>query len=267
MTLELDHAVIGVRDLDEAARAYTDLGFDVRTGGRHVGRGTHNALIRFGPDYIELMSVFDRAQAATDPFASSLSTYLEQRVGGLIGYVFSSDNVAKLHERMVASDLKPTGPFEMSRRRADGGLLSWKMLIPGEIAWRRPLPTVIQWDQGPAERAGVDGQSVHVNSAQHLRRASIIVRDLDAASVSFSRAYGLSAGVVSVVAGLNARSRSLDLSNVLLRLLAPAGNGRLQESLDRDGEGPFELVLSGSTDHRWDVRETLGAAIRMERST
>ncbi|MCA1683330.1 MAG: VOC family protein, partial [Actinobacteria bacterium] len=92
MIVGLDHAVIGVHDLDEATKAYRDLGFDVRTGGRHLGRGTHNALIRFGRDYLELMSTFDRGQAATDPFASSLLRFLDGRAGGLIGYVLESDD-------------------------------------------------------------------------------------------------------------------------------------------------------------------------------
>ena len=48
MITRFDHAVIAVRDLDEAMRRYQALGFDVRPGGRHVGLGTHNTLIRFG---------------------------------------------------------------------------------------------------------------------------------------------------------------------------------------------------------------------------
>ena len=35
----LDHVVIAVRDLDAASQSYRDaLGFEVRPGGRHVGR-------------------------------------------------------------------------------------------------------------------------------------------------------------------------------------------------------------------------------------
>ncbi len=264
MNIELDHAVIGVRDLDVATWTYRRLGFDVRSGGRHVGRGTHNALIRFGPDYIELMSVFDPAEAATDPFASSLLRYLEHHVGGLIGYVFSTDDVAALHQRMTAAELRSVGPFAMSRKRADGGLLSWRMLIPGEISWRRPLPTVIQWDQGPAEREGVDGQSRHPNGAEHIRRVSIAARDLEATTASFARAYGLRVGAATSVPELAARARSIELPNVELQILAPVGKGLVQDALDRDGEGPFEVVLRGLADHAWDTRETVGAVLRIE---
>ncbi len=54
-----DHAVIAVQDLDAAMAAYRDLGFAVTPGGKHTGRGTHNAIIRFGLDYLELLAVYD----------------------------------------------------------------------------------------------------------------------------------------------------------------------------------------------------------------
>lgn len=266
MIVGLDHVVIGVPDLDEAVKAYRDLGFDVRMGGRHVGRGTHNALIRFGPDYLELMSVFDGAEAATDPFAASLLRFLDGRVGGLIGYVLACDDVSDLRERMTASEMTSVGPLAMSRRRPDGALLSWKMLIPGEISWRRPLPTVIEWDQPASERGGMDGPSAHPNGATHIRSVSVAVRELEATAASFARGFGLMAGPASGVARLAAQERSIALANVGLRLLAPAGKGTLGDALDRDGEGPFEVVLEGPSDQRWDPRATMGAAVRVTRA-
>ena len=59
MITRFDHAVIAVADLDLAIETYSALGFEVFLGGRHEHRGTHNALIRFGADYIELLGVYD----------------------------------------------------------------------------------------------------------------------------------------------------------------------------------------------------------------
>ncbi len=263
MILGLDHAVIGVGDLDEARNAFRELGFDVRGGGRHVGRGTHNALIPFGPDYLELMSIFDQGEAATDPFASSLLRFLDGRAGGLIGYVLASDDVGELQERMSRSQMKSVGPLAMSRRRADGGLLSWKMLIPGDISWRRPLPTVIEWDQDAAERARIDGRSVHPNRVTCIQSVSVAVRDLEATTADFTRAFGLRAGPVSSEPDLAASARSIDLPNVAVRLLAPAGAGPVRDAIDREGEGPLEVVLEGPSDLRWDPQHTMGAALRV----
>ena len=43
MTLQLDHAVIAVDDLDAAVQNYRALGFTVVRGGVHANRATHNA--------------------------------------------------------------------------------------------------------------------------------------------------------------------------------------------------------------------------------
>jgi catechol 2,3-dioxygenase-like lactoylglutathione lyase family enzyme len=60
MITRFDHAVIAVRDLEAATQQYQKLGFEVRPGGKHTGRGTYNSIIRFGLDYIELISIYDR---------------------------------------------------------------------------------------------------------------------------------------------------------------------------------------------------------------
>src|SRR3954454_8828451 len=85
VTDRLDHVVIAVRDLDAAIARYDALGFAVTAGGRHVGRGTHNAIVRFGLDYLELISVYAAAEA-THPAPATLVRYLEAHEGGLVGF-------------------------------------------------------------------------------------------------------------------------------------------------------------------------------------
>jgi len=67
MITRLDHAVIAVRNLDEAIGHYRSLGFDVSPGGHHTGQATHNAIVRFGLDYLELLSIYDASEAAGLP--------------------------------------------------------------------------------------------------------------------------------------------------------------------------------------------------------
>ncbi|MDQ6857772.1 MAG: VOC family protein [Chloroflexota bacterium] len=255
--------MIGVRDLEEAAEAYRQLGFDVRPGGRHLGRGTHNALVRFGPEYLELMAIYDEDEAKSDPFAVSLSRFLAGRVGGLIGYVLASDDVAEDRARLTRTGISSIGPFAMSRRRADGGLLSWHMLVPGEIRWRRAWPTIIQWDQSAAERASLDGQAAHPNGVTHIGRAAIAVNDLEATISSLSRGLDLRAGPAASEPELEARGRTVALPNVELRLVAPTGPGPLRDELDRDGEGPMELILHGPRDADLPPDAAMGARLRI----
>jgi len=115
MITRLDHVVIGVRDLDEAMQAFQQLGFDVRPGGRHTGRGTHNALIRFGLDYLELLAICDESEVTpSDEHGQFMLEYLRERSGALLGFAFASDNLED------EAGYSPGKPFAMQRARPDG---------------------------------------------------------------------------------------------------------------------------------------------------
>jgi len=58
----IDHALVGVADLDAARDAYTRLGFTVTPRGRHIGWGTGNHTVMFENDYVELMGIVDPTQ-------------------------------------------------------------------------------------------------------------------------------------------------------------------------------------------------------------
>ena len=53
----IDHAIIGVRELEPARETYTRLGFTLSPRGRHIGRGTANYCIMFEHDYLELRGI------------------------------------------------------------------------------------------------------------------------------------------------------------------------------------------------------------------
>lgn len=66
--MRIDHLVVAVRDLDEAARRYREeLGLDSAPGGRHPGWGTGNRIVPLGDDYVELIALIDADEAAGHP--------------------------------------------------------------------------------------------------------------------------------------------------------------------------------------------------------
>ena len=155
MITRLDHVVVGVRDLDEAIQHYQQLGFEVRPGGRHTGLGTHNALIRFGLDYLELLAIDDEAETTRSGGPGQFMTeHLREHPGALLGFALASDNLEDEVARGDAPDLgyTPGQPFPMQRARPDGHVLSWRLLVPGEHTWRRPWPFLIQWDTADEQR-------------------------------------------------------------------------------------------------------------------
>ena len=172
-----DHAVIVVRDLDAAMTAYRDMGFEVAPGGKHTGRGTHNAIIRFGLDYIELLAIYDADEERAQ--GGDLSSFLERDGGGLLAFAVATSQIDEIAAGW-SSDFAPVGaPEPMERVRPDGYRLSWRLLIPGGSPWGKPWPFVIQWDNPDAERLDRDKPGTHANGATGVARVTVAAKSID----------------------------------------------------------------------------------------
>lgn len=244
MITRFDHAVIAVRDLDEAIRRYQALGFDVRPGGRHVGLGTHNALIRFGLDYLELLSVADQAEAAAGGIViETLVDFLGKREGGLLGYALASSNLEQEVAYLRHTEF-PSEPLAMQRMRPDGNLLKWRLLFPGNMPWRRPWPLLIQWETPDAQRLTWEGLGTHPNGVTNWVGIAIVIRDLERMTDLYKHLLGLSVEPGSVATHLNTEQASFQIGSTRIDLLKPTGAGPVQQMLGEVGEGPFEITLA-----------------------
>lgn len=58
----IDHAIVGVRDLEQARTTFERLGFRTTPLARHVGRGTGEHCLMFDDDYVELCGIVDPAE-------------------------------------------------------------------------------------------------------------------------------------------------------------------------------------------------------------
>jgi catechol 2,3-dioxygenase-like lactoylglutathione lyase family enzyme len=245
MITRFDHAVIAVADLDRAIEAYSALGFDVFPGGRHEHRGTHNALIRFGgADYIELLGVYDPEIAIESGLnGRTLAEFVRYREGGFVGHCYATDDIEAEAERMREAGLEMVGPFEMKRERPDGRTLTWRLLVPEDIPWRRRWPFFIEWDAPDQERLAVEGVGDHPNGARSVSSVAVAVKDLKEAVRLYSILFGLEPSRRDEVTDLTVTRTSFDARGFIIDLLSPAGSGPVQEMLERDGEGPFEVKI------------------------
>jgi catechol 2,3-dioxygenase-like lactoylglutathione lyase family enzyme len=235
----LDHVVIAVRDLDDGIARYRALGFDARPGGRHTGRGTHNAIVRFGLDYLELISVYDQPEARGAGRGELLDVLASHE--GLVAFALATDDIAGDAEHIRGAGMAALGPFAMERSRPDGSKLSWRLVIPGDGSYRRPWPFFIQWDQPDAERLARDGATSHPNGARRVRSITVGVRDLHAAR-------GLYASVLRLeVAG---------------RDVFRAGDARIA-LVQAAEDGPAAITLDASASRNLDPA-IAGARIRLE---
>ena len=57
----IDHAIVGVRDLEQARASFERLGFHTTPLARHAGRGTGEHCLMFADGYVELCGIIDPA--------------------------------------------------------------------------------------------------------------------------------------------------------------------------------------------------------------
>ena len=122
----IDHIVVAVHELDQAAQVYRKLGFQVGPRNQHPW-GTENRLIQFGSSFIELITVGDNAaliaphQYRQFSFGALVRDYLEQREGIAMLVLNSADagsDAAQFAELGIGNFLPFS--FERKARRPDG---------------------------------------------------------------------------------------------------------------------------------------------------
>lgn len=105
----LDHALVGVRDLEAARASWGRLGLKVTPRGRHIGWGTANYCIMFEQGYVELLGIVD-----PDQFTNGLDRFLAEREG-LLGVAFRSTDNDRTASWLRAAGYSPDGPKDLKR--------------------------------------------------------------------------------------------------------------------------------------------------------
>lgn len=168
MLTGIDHLVVAVPDLDEAARAHAALGFRVVPGGRHP-EGTHNALVAFADGaYLELIAFY-----RTNPEHRWWTAL--QRGGGLVDFCLATDDLPGDAVRFRAAGVAMDDPRPRTRLRPDGYEVRWRLAIArGED--RGVAPFLIEDDTPRAER--VPRETDHPNGAAGVGTVTVAVREV-----------------------------------------------------------------------------------------
>ncbi len=181
----IDHALIGVRDLEAARETWTRLGFTVTPRGRHIGWGTANYCIMFQHDYIELLGIVDPGQ-----FTNDLDRFLEVREGAL-GLAFATDDAVAAAAELTARGIAVEGPKDLKRilELPEGDALPAFSLVhlpPEAIPDLRAflcqhLSRDLVWQPQWME---------HPNTALGIRRVTIAVEDPEATARAYAEIWG-----------------------------------------------------------------------------
>lgn len=227
----LDHAIVGVRDLEAARARFARLGFNSTPRGRHVGWGTANHCVVFERDYLELLGVVDPTG-----FSNGLDRLLAEREG-LLGLAVASRDAEATRAAWAEAGADPEAVRELGRllEGADG---------PVELRFRNVLLP-------PASAAGLNlfacehltpglmrrpAWLLHPNGATGIRSCTVAADEPGPLVAALRRLFGPAAltgtdAVTAVHAGggviLVAPPEDVELMHPMVRLPEPVPLPRL----------------------------------------
>jgi hypothetical protein len=243
--LGIDHLVIAVRDLDDAARELEQrVGLAATGGGRHPTLGTQNRLAWLGDSYIELVSIAERDVAEGSWLGVPTIAALE-RGGGLATWAIATDSLDADVAQLRANGARFGDALPGERERPDGSVVRWRLAIGGALGPAGP-PFLIEHDPSSAEWTDVDraarSAEIHpIGALVRLEMLELPVSNVSASVQSLARNADLR--FRPSLAGGAARDTNLGRQLVRLRptletaaaprigLASPAGDGRSVDAL------------------------------------
>jgi hypothetical protein len=150
----VDHLVYAVADLDAGiAEIERLLGVRAAPGGKHTGRGTHNALLSLGGvSYLEIIAPDPKQPTPTAPRPFGLDRLREPR---LVTWAVRVPDIEKRVDEARKAGYDPGAVLPMSRKLPDGSELRWRLAVHPEPVADGIVPFPIQWEPGrhPSETA------------------------------------------------------------------------------------------------------------------
>lgn len=236
----VDHATVAGRDLSALRAALAESGIRSEYGGPHANHATEMALVSF-PDgsYLELIALQRHAEAAAAK-AHYWSRFIEGNAGPCAWAVRSSDAGVEA-QRLRRAGVEVAAPSRSGRTRPDGVRLEWETAKAGPGATGTFFPFLIRDFTPRLDRAWPTGKP-NVPEFTGIAKVVIAVRDLQAASERYSRAYGLPEPALATDPGFGAKLAIFAGTPVVLA--APLGDRSwLATRLEKFGEAPCAVVL------------------------
>lgn len=168
----VDHAVVLVRDLAQAAEGWRRLGFTVSPRGTHSPQmGTGNHTIMLGEDYIELIAVL-----AETPQNEASRALLARRGEGLERIAFTALDAAAGVEELRARGVAALGPVDFGRpvTLPGGGETEARFKV---LLWPEEAPAglrIFACQHLTRDAVWLPGLQRHANTARRLLRIEVL---------------------------------------------------------------------------------------------
>lgn len=157
-TLNWDHTMVDVVDLDSAIKYFNSKGLDFQPGGQHEYWGTKNALDYFGLNYIELLTVADKEKARAFPRQNNSSIFdaVEDYFNSLQRFTtiaIRTTDIEATHQRLAGLGIDVGEITTGKRVDPAGNLIQWKIFyVNDDLVNHLPAPFFIQWSQDDHHR-------------------------------------------------------------------------------------------------------------------
>lgn len=156
-TLNWDHSMINVQDLDQVIQQFEILGVHFNRGGQHKAWGTANAVGYFGINYIELINVYDITKAQGVHRSAAVSVYdaiqdYQKGQQRLNTVAIRSSDLDATHRRLKELGIS-VGPISKGERLDESGnLIEWRIFFINDEIEELPYPFFIDWQSSDAQR-------------------------------------------------------------------------------------------------------------------
>jgi len=184
----IDHARIGVADLENAREIYTRLGFTVAPRGRHIRWGTANYTIVFANDYVELLGIVDNTQNVGD-----LDVFLADGEG-LYQIRLGTDDATQLADWLkgLGYDAQPTRDLGRLIEYAGGEeTLRFKLVsLPEDLT---PGLQVDAFHHLTLDLLHQPDLLSHPNGAHAIAEVTVVMESLDGVREGYTTLFGADA--------------------------------------------------------------------------
>jgi hypothetical protein len=141
--MRIDHLVYAAPALGAAIDDLEELlGVRAEHGGKHLGLGTHNALLALGDtSYLEIIAADpDQPAPARRPFGID-----DLRQPRLVGWAVSTGDIDAAIAQARAAGFDPGDSFPMERTTDNGVVLRWRLTLNALDGG--PVPFLIDWGE------------------------------------------------------------------------------------------------------------------------
>lgn len=145
--MPLDHILWATHDLDDGIAHFERLtGIRAARGGRHPGRGTHNALLALTQNsYLEIIAP-DPSQSLDNNLGATIKALPSP---GIFTFAVQCNDMPSLVAAAKRAKIAIEGPDNWSREQPDGPTLRWLLAFTNDTPFGRYVPFYIDWQKSP----------------------------------------------------------------------------------------------------------------------